>query len=68
MKSNEVKIGMKVWVNLKGSPEMLVHSLVRPNMWMCQWFVKGELKSKTFSSEQLTDKDPNDKPRMVTNI
>jgi len=56
----EIKSGMIVWLK-SGSPEMTVNSLARPNVWICQWFVGTKLCNGQFRSEQLTDKDPNQK-------
>ena len=55
-----VKEGMIVWLKT-GGPAMTVSSLARPNTWICKWFVGTKLSHSQFKSEDLTDKDPNQK-------
>lgn len=51
---------MIVWL-ISGSPAMTVHSLARPNVWICSWFVDNKVHHERFTSDQLTDKNPNQK-------
>ena len=53
-----LKSGVIVWLK-SGSPAMTVHSLARPNMWICSWFVGTKAFHETYHADQLTDKDPN---------
>lgn len=55
-----VKEGMIVWLKT-GGPAMTVSSLARPNTWICKWFVGTKLSHSQFKSEDLTEKDPNQK-------
>lgn len=56
----EIKSGMIVWLKT-GSPAMTVHSLARPGTWICSWFVGNKVNHSQFRTDQLTDKDPNQK-------
>ncbi len=56
----EIKSGMIVWLKT-GSPAMTVHSLARPETWICSWFVGTKVNHSQFRTDQLTDKDPNQK-------
>lgn len=52
-----IKKGMIVYLK-SGGPAMTIHSLARPNVWICQWFVGTTLKSGHFNVNQLTDEKP----------
>lgn len=56
----EIKSGMIVQLKT-GSPAMTVHSLARPETWICSWFVGTKVNHSQFRTDQLTDKDPNQK-------
>lgn len=56
--------GKKVWLNLRGSPEMLVRGEdeSRAGVIEVDYFEDGRLVTKSYHESQLTDKDPNTSP------
>lgn len=55
-----LKEGMVVWLK-SGSPAMTVHSLARQGTWICSWFIGTKVNHSQFRTDQLTDKNPNQK-------
>ena len=53
-----MKTGDTVYLKT-GSPAMSLNSEVRPNVYLCQWFVGKKLINGHFRLEQLTKDKPN---------